>query len=355
MNRKLFFFLQILTIALFSLCSLSILSGVVQAANPLAADLVQDGQPIDFRQSKFTQLFTELQQQHKFTPEQLRSIFTGLTIDRKVLVLMDKQWEAKPYYQYAPRFITDTVIQTGREKLAQHRQLLDQIEQQFGVDREVVVAIWGVETRYGEHQGNYNVLRTLTTLFDAYPRRASFFRKQLVHFLLLCRETGTDPRTVKGSYAGAFGQTQFIPSSFREYAVSFDGDHKRDVWNSSADILASIANYLKRSGWTLHAPVFVELGNTLNRPQLVSAEEKGWKATVSSAAVEHAQRIHLPPVPGKKGLTIVGLELPPDATSPKRYVAGYPNLQAITEWNHSNRYAMAVAELAQLLKQPAHQ
>lgn len=321
------------------------------AAAPLAADLVQDKAPIDFRQQKFTELFVELQNRHQFTSAQLRTIFTGLTIDRRVLVLMDKQWEARPYYQYAPQFVTGEIIRTGRTKLEEHRHLLDLIEQRFGVDREILVAIWGIETRYGANQGNYNILRTLTTLFDAYPRRAHFFRQELIHFLLLCREIGTDPRQVDGSYAGAFGQTQFIPSSFRKYAVSFDGDHKRDVWHSVPDILASIANYLKQFDWTLNAPIYVELGTRLNNQDLLQAEQAGRKGRVSATTVAQAQQMRLPPVPGGKRVSIVGLELPPAAGAEKRYIAGYPNFHAITEWNHSNRYAMAVTELAEALAQ----
>ncbi|NLZ16406.1 MAG: lytic murein transglycosylase [Desulfobulbaceae bacterium] len=317
----------------------------------MAADLVQDKEPIDFRQQKFTALFVELQDRHQFTAAQLRSIFTGLTIDRRVLVLMDKQWEARPYYQYAPQFITGEIIRTGRAKLEEHRRLLDLVEQRFGVDREILVAIWGIETRYGANQGNYNVLRTLTTLFDAYPRRAQFFRQELIHFLLLCRETGTDPRQVNGSYAGAFGQTQFIPSSFRKYAVSFDGDRKRDVWNSVPDILASIANYLKQFGWTLNTPIYAELGTRLNSQELLQTEQAGRKGRISASAVAQAQQMRLPPVPGDKRVSIVGLELPPATGAEKRYIAGYPNFHAITEWNHSNRYAMAVTELAEALAQ----
>lgn len=325
--------------------------GNARAATPLAADLVQDNQPINFRQQKFTDFFVELQDRHHFSGAQLRAIFSGLTIDRRVLVLMDRQGEAKPYYEYAPMFITNAIIQTGRAKLEEQRRVLDQIERRLGVNREVLVAIWGIETRYGTNQGSYDVLRTLTTLFDAYPRRAQFFRQELIHFLLLCRETGMDPRQIKGSYAGAFGQTQFMPSSFRKYALSFDADHKRDVWNSSADVLASIANYLKHFGWVLDAPVYAELGTRLNSPQLLATEQKGRRGRIAASDVARAQQRRLPPVPGGKGLSIVGLELPPGSGAEKRYVAGYPNFHAITEWNHSNRYAMAVSELAEALAQ----
>jgi membrane-bound lytic murein transglycosylase B len=317
------------------------------ATAPLAADLVQDGQAIDLKQENYRLLFAELTQNHQFSPEELQSIFQGQTINRQILVLMDKQWEAKPYYQYAPLFLTPDNIRDGKVKLQQHKPLLDRIEATFGVDREVVVAIWGVETRYGIRQGNFDVLQTLNTLFDAYPRRSDFFRKQLIDFLLLCRENGMDPHGVKGSYAGAFGQTQFIPSSFREYAVSFDGDNRRDVWGSVPDVLASIANYLKHFHWTLDGPVYAELGNMLNDPQLVAAEQKGRKERIALDLVRRAQNPSLPNSPQNKPVSIIGLELEPGGAYAKRYVAGYPNFQAITEWNHSNRYAMAVTELAE--------
>lgn len=335
---------------LFLLCTL-LLSPFsrLQAAEPPTADLLQDNQPIDFSQQKFTELFQELRSEHGISPAQLQTIFTGLTLDRRVLVLMDKQWEAKPYYQYAPLFINDKLIRTGRAMLEEHRELLDRIERHFGVDRTVIVAIWGIETRYGTQQGRYAVLRTLSTLFDAYPRRAAFFRQELIHFLRLCRDNGIDPRLVQGSYAGAFGQTQFIPSSFRKYAVSFDGDQKKDVWESVPDILASIANYLKAFGWRLHAPLYVELGTKLEGKALREAEQAGRRGRIAATLVAQTQRIALPPVPAGEQLSIVGLELPPAAGAEKRYVAAYPNFHAITEWNHSNRYAMAVAELSEIL------
>jgi len=338
------------SLLLSSLLLAAVLLGFVPAtAQPLAADLVEDGQAIDLQQDKYRQLFAELTQKHQFSASELQTIFRGQTINRQVLVLMDKQWEAKPYYTYAPLFLTPGNIKTGKEMLQQHKGLLDRIEATFGVNREVVVAIWGVETRFGSRQGNLDVLRTLNTLFDAYPRRSEFFRKQLIDFLVLCRETGIDPHGVMGSYAGAFGQTQFIPSSFREYAVSFDGDAKRDVWGSVPDVLASIANYLKRSNWTLGAPVYADLGYLLNDPQLVAAEEKGRKGRVALDLVRRTQNRPLPPSPQNKPVTIVGLELEPGGPYTKRYIAGYPNFQAITEWNHSNRYAMAVTELAEAL------
>ena len=322
------------------------------AAKPLAADLVTDGQLIDLGHQRYQKLFADLRREHSFSQGELDRLFTGVTIHRRVLELMDRQWEAKPYYKYWPLFVTPAVIKEGKAKLRAHRTILDRIELELGVDREVVIAIWGIESRFGRHKGSYNVFRTLNTLYDAYPRRSASFGKQLVHFLLLCRENGIDPMTVTGSYAGAFGQTQFIPSSFREYAVSFDGDSRRDVFASTPDILASIANYLRRFHWVLDDPLYVELGERLMDQSLVSAHLKGRKGKMSWDAVSRAQGLPLPEPANGRHLTIVGLERDEKLGGGLRYVAGYPNFQAITKWNNSNRYAMAVSELAEALARP---
>ncbi len=327
----------------------ALIPSITSVAAQKAADLVEDGQRINLAQPKYQALFTELEQKYHFHPQELQNLFKGVAIKKRVLVLMDKQWEAQPYHKYLPLFKTKTTVKKGRDKLVQHRELLDKIEKVFEVDRETVVAIWGIETRYGVYQGSFDVFRTLNTLFDAYPRRAAFFRDQLIHFLVLCRENKISPHGVQGSYAGAFGQTQFIPSSFQSYAVSFDGDDKRDVWHSVPDILASIANYLKHFGWVLDAPVYAELGPELHDRRLLAAKLQGRKGRVAPQVVSEAQQRVIPPSPQNKALSIIGLELAPEMSHSMRYVAGYPNFQAITQWNHSNRYAMAVTELAEAM------
>ena len=317
-----------------------------EKSKPLAADLVTDGQRIDTTSERYQGLYKELRLSHNFSQAELDKLFAGVTIKRRVLELMDTQWEAKPYHQYYPRFVTAVMIAEGKLKLIQYKRLLDKVEKELGVERETVVAIWGIESRFGRHKGAFSMFQTLNTMFDAYPRRRTFYRKQLIQYLLLCRDNQVDPLSVTGSYGGAFGQTQFIPSSFREYAVDFDNDSKRDVWESIPDILASIANYLRRFHWEFGAPVYHEIGDTLKSPELVAAYEKGRKGFVSREDVVKIQGRDLPTSPDNRKLTIVGLEL---KNGKKRYVAGYPNFQAITAWNHSNRYAMAVTELAEKL------
>ncbi len=337
-------------LSLFLLFFLPPFAGAAQ--KPLAADLVEDGQVIDLTSERYAQLFNELQTEHNFSRAELDKLFVGVSIDKKVLELMDRQWESKPYYLYRPLFVTSKTIAKGKKMLKKHRDLLTRIEARFGVDMEVVIAIWGIESRFGSHRGSFGVFDTLNTLFDAYPRRSSFFREQLIYFLIVCRENNMDPLKIKGSYAGAFGQTQFIPSSFHEYAVSFDDDAIRDVFNSTEDILASIANYLHRFHWTLNAPIYIDIGSELKSQELISANVKGRKGKVDYKQVADSQNLPLPIPPDNRKLTIVGLEKDPARGGGYRYVAGYPNFQAITEWNHSNRYAMAVTELAQAIGRP---
>ena len=319
-------------------------------AEEKAADSVTDGQKIDLSQEKYRLLFRELSKDNIYTQSELATLFKGVKIKRKVLVLMDTQWEAKPYYEYRPRFITKSVIRKARKKLKKHKDILDRIELELGVNREIIIAIWGIESRFGKSRGGFNVFQTLNTLFDAYPRRSEFFRKQLIAFLILCKENNYNPLRIKGSYAGAFGQTQFIPSSFREYAVSFDGDTRRDVFGSTPDILASIANYLKSFHWTLDTPLYIDIGLQLKGEEVQKAHSTGRKALVDYKIIQKEQSISLPIPPENRPLTIIGLEIDPKKGGGKRYVAGYPNFQAITEWNHSNRYAMAVSELAEAIK-----
>lgn len=321
---------------------------VMANGQPKAADLVEDGQAIDIGSDRYNGLFKELRLRHGFSREELERLFAGVSIRKRVLELMDTQWEARPYHEYYPRFITPQVVDDGKRLLAEHRELLDRVEAGFGVEREIVVAIWGIESRYGSHKGSFNMFQTLNTMFDAYPRRRTFYRDQLVEFLLLCRENGVDPLAVTGSYGGAFGQTQFIPSSFRLYAVDFDGDGRRDVWESVPDVLASIANYLARFGWVFGAPIYGELGPELKGEKLRQAHAQGRRGLVPWREVAAIQGLDLAPPQEDKDLTIVGLERADDTM---RYVAGYPNFQAITKWNNSNRYAMAVTELAERFRE----
>ncbi len=309
-----------------------------------AAEELQE-EPININSAAYTKLFAELEKKHHFDPQKLRQLFTGILVDPKVLRLMDKQWgKPLPWYKYKKRFITSDTIARGKHYLRKFRPLLARIEQQFGVNREAIVAIWAVETHFGDNCGGFNMFRSLNTLFAAYPRRSDFFREELIHYLLLCKENGLDPKSIDGSYAAAFGQAQFMPSSYRQYAIDYDGDGRADLLNSRADIFASIANYLHRFGWKLNTPTMVDIGTELKSATLIATSLRGRKGKIAAQRVSKDQQIPLPPVPDKKPLTIVCLEK--NAAGEKRCIAGYPNYQAILHYNHSLKYATVVSSLA---------
>lgn len=318
-----------------------------QKSSVKAADIERNTQQINLSDKKYQDLFAELIKDHGFTTSELLSTFSDVSINTKVLQLMDKQWEAKPYHQYRPRFITPLVISEGKKHLAKYEQLFDRIEAQYEVNREYIVAIWAIESKYGTYQGKFSVFRSLNTLFSAYPRRSEYFRNELINFMVLCRTNNLDPLEIKGSYAGAFGQAQFMPSSYLHSAIDFDNDNRADLINSHADIFASIANYLKKSGWIFNGPAYAEIGNSLNSELLENEFDKGRKGRVDWRLVAKLQNRSIPRAPKDSKLSIIGLYHMNNGNEELLYYSGYKNFQAITEYNHSHKYAMVVSELAQ--------
>lgn len=259
-----------------------------------------------------------------------------------ILETIARPAESKPWKDYRPIFMTDDRIQKGIAFWKQHAELLQRAETQYGVPAEIIVAIVGVETFYGKRSGNYLVLEALTTLGFDYPPRAEFFRKELEQYLLMVREEKIDPRELRGSYAGAMGMPQFIPSSFRNYAVDFDGDGKRDLWNNTADVIGSVANYFKVNGWKFGEPVVsrasvvgaaADLAGTQVKPNKSIAEYKQLGATPIHAFSEKADAVLLQ-FEGANGV---------------EYWMGLTNFYVITRYNRSPLYALAVYQLSQAL------
>jgi len=179
----------------------------------------------------------------------LDSALTGLTPIERVIKLDRRQPEfVQTFRQYIDKRVNDWRIQTGRERFAAHASLLKEVSQRFGVQPRFIVALWGIETNFGRHTGGFSVVRALATLaFDG--RRAAYFRKELFNALAIIDQGHISASEMKGSWAGAMGQNQFMPSSFLSYAVDYNGDGRRDIWGTTADVFASAANYLKKSGW----------------------------------------------------------------------------------------------------------
>jgi membrane-bound lytic murein transglycosylase B len=248
------------------------------------------------------------------------------------------------YPAYRGKFLTKTRIAAGTRYWAMHEKQLRRAEIEFGVPAEVILGILGVETAYGLNTGSFRVVDALATIAFDGPRRQDYFRDELKELLLLARDTGFDPLDIKGSYAGAMGLPQFMPSSYRRYAVDFDRDGKVDLANSPADAIGSIASYLSAHGWTDGEPATVTVKLPAGQEgDLVTGLER-------SHDVEGLRRL---------GVKFGKVETPDGACSvfvlptpgkPARYVAGFANFGAITSYNRSTFYASAVLDLAQAIR-----
>lgn len=247
--------------------------------------------------------------------------------------------------KYRKIFLGQKRIDQGIEFWNKHRETLERAEKTYGVPAEIIVAIIGVETRYGRNMGSYRVLDALATLGFDYPKRGKFFRGQLKEYLLMAEEEGlTDLTKLKGSYAGAMGFGQFIPSSFRNFAVDFDNDGKRDIWTNRVDAIGSVANYFNKHGWKTGEPVRASVSFSspvkdewVNQSLKPTRTLKDWSGLgVQSKASLDASQV----------ATLVGLKTG-DAT---QYWFGLHNFYVITRYNHSRLYASAVYELSQQIR-----
>ena len=292
--------------------------------------------------SAFKEFATEMEKKHGFDRQELTALLEQTEFRHDIIKAITRPAEAKPWYEYRPIFLKPDRIQGGLKFWQENETLLQQISTDYGVPQEILVAIIGVETRYGKHTGRYRILDSLTTLAFGYPKRASFFRGELEQFLLLTREERVNPAQALGSYAGAMGKPQFISSSYRSYAVDYDGDGHRDLWNNNADVIASVANYFKRHGWQTGEPITLEVKGSGNLKKYVEA---GMKPSIKVADLLATglkpKGSYTPDTEAKASL----IEL--DAGGHNEYWLGLHNFYVITRYNHSNLYAMAAYQLSQ--------
>ena len=288
-----------------------------------------------------SQFANDISAKHALNRDELLSQLRQAQIRDDILAAMDRPAEAKPWHEYRLIFLTDERIHGGVDFMRKHGKLLREAEKMYGVPREIITAIIGVETRYGVRTGNYRVIDALFTLTFLYPKRSDFFRKELEEFLLLAREENRDPLTLSGSYAGAMGVPQFMPSSFRRYAVDFDADKKRDIWQNPADAIGSVANYFKVHGWEKGQPV-------VTPARIVGPKHE---ALLAAGTKPHIQVRALPKqdvrlLRKQKGDLLVALFELEEPTA-KKYWIGFNNFYVITRYNRSNLYAMAVYQLSE--------
>ncbi len=286
----------------------------------------------------------EMAQRHGYPPTELKEILVQARVLPKVIELISRPAEAKPWHQYRPIFLNETRISKGVEFWKSQRETLARAEQTYGVPAEIIVAIIGVETLYGERAGSIRVIDSLVTLGFRYPKRAKFFRSELQQFLLLSREERLDPLAVKGSYAGAMGVPQFIASSYRRYAVDFDGDGSRDLLDNPKDAIGSVANYLSEHGWRADGGIAV--------PASVSGEgyksllKKGLKPKILLKDLDAHGITMINEVPADTRVALLELDL----VDGSEFWVVQRNFYAITRYNHSPLYAMAVTQLAKEIR-----
>jgi len=252
-------------------------------------------------------------------------------------------YESRPYSKYRPLFVHRKLAEKGEAYLTKHHAIFEEARHNYHLQPEMIAAILGMETHYGTHRGKDRVLDSLFTLATGFPRRAKFFRHELGEFLLMCQEENKEPKNVLGSYAGAFGTTQFIPSSYRAYAVDGDGDGKRDVWDSPKDIIFSVANYFHRYHWDDTAPVAHWLPQAIAHHKqvavLLRANTLQWQPLSSLRSALG----RLPPMwRDHDQVTVIALQ-------GEKPLLIHHNFYVITRWNRSHNYAMAATELAAML------
>ena len=285
----------------------------------------------------------ELIQQHNFSRPELEEVLAAAERRQDIIDLMRRPAERRlNWHEYSKIFLDEQRIAGGVEFWQQNQATLERAQKEYGVAPEVIVAIIGVETRYGRVTGRHRVVDALMTLAFDYPPRASFFRKELTQFLLLAREEGKNPISLTGSYAGAMGFGQFIPSSYRSYAVDFDQDGVRDIWQNRNDAIGSVANYFSRHGWRGAEQVTLPVQLKAETEQLLSIANQSLKPTHSIAEMAEMGVIvdGLDPDARVLLLRLLGGEKP-------EYWLGFDDFYVITRYNHSLLYAMAVYQLGQ--------
>jgi membrane-bound lytic murein transglycosylase B len=307
---------------------------------------VEPAAAIDIKRPEVKEFITHMSKAYGFKKGALRKLLKSAASQPAIIDAMSKPAEkAKLWYEYRPIFLNERRIREGTEFWVAHRQALDQASIKSGVAPEYLAAILGVETYYGRLTGTYRVLDALVTLSFDYPPREKFFRDELEQYLLLTRDAHLDPKTLKGSYAGAMGAPQFMPSNYRRYAVDADANGRIDLWNDWPDVCASVGNYLKEHGWNTGDPVLEEATVPPEKVGDLDGRKLALSETVASLEAKGVSfDTSLPPE--APAILIAADE--PDGV---HWRVGYNNFFVITRYNHSPLYAMAVYEVATAMKQ----
>ena len=325
------------------------------AARPLEAAAPADPAHRYAERADVRAFVDELVSEDGFDRRALMRTFAATRFQPRIVVAMDRPIVAPPkWYEYAPQFLTPERVDAGVAFHARNADALTRAEREFGVPTDVIVAIIGVETFYGRNLGSFRVMDALTTLAFDYPRRATFFRGELKEYLRLTREQGLSPLAPKGSFAGAMGVPQFMPGSYRRFAVDFDNDGRVDLWTDSADAIGSVANFLARHDWQPGEPIV--LPATIDDDAREAALRKldggvserrtlaAWESDGVSADVLASQS------PADTVALLALEEAPVDGVEHASYWIACANFFVITRYNRSRLYASAVWSLSEAIR-----
>jgi membrane-bound lytic murein transglycosylase B len=287
----------------------------------------------------------EISNKHGFESDKLLKLLGSAVYQEKVVRIMNRQPEGTmTWSRYKEMMVSDSRISAGEEFIKLYKEDLNKAEDLYGVPAEIIASIIGIETRYGRITGNIRVLDSLMTLSFNYPRRSKFFKVQLEEFLLLSREEGFNPESLKGSIAGAMGYGQFMPDSYRKYAVDFDSDGVRDILTNPVDAIGSVANFLNKKGkWKPNTPIAIQ-ANAYNQSEPLKSS---FKPYMTNNELDKLGLIASQNIPGNLKFVPFSLEL----EDGYEYWLGFDNYQALSRYNRSKLYVMAVFEFSQLLSQ----
>jgi membrane-bound lytic murein transglycosylase B len=307
-------------------------------------------QALDPGRPEVAAFVAEVSQRHGFEPGALAATLAQVESRPAILQAISKPAERTlTWPEYRGKFLTERRIERGLAVSVERHAELAQAEQSTGVPADVLLGIVGVETLYGENTGKYRVADALATLAFDYPPRAPFFRGELEQYLLMTREEKLDPLSPVGSYAGAMGIPQFMPTSFRKWAVDGDGDGVRDLWNDWADVFASVGNYLKVHGWVPGQPVVLPADASNANLAGLEFGKIGLPETVGSLR-KRGVRFETT-LPDSTPATLISLPAP----FGNEHRVGFANFHAITRYNRSHLYANAVADLATAIGDARHE
>jgi membrane-bound lytic murein transglycosylase B len=306
-----------------------------------AASCVSEAPVFDLREQDSVNTFIgQMTTKYGFDESELDDLFKTVEIKQDILKRIASPSEGLPWYKYRKIFMTDARIDAGVQFWRDNAPVLAAAEKQYGVPAEIIVAIIGVETLFGKNTGNYRVIDALSTLGFAYPPRSKFFLGELENFLLLCRDEHINPVDPTGSYAGAMGLPQFMPSSFRTYAVDFDNDNRRDIWHNSSDAIASVANYFAKHHWQTGKAIAVPV--TAKYQNYEPVLNNNLKPDLSLTELESLNLIISRQIPLDSKVKLLSFE----QQQGKELWATLDNFYVITRYNHSPLYAMAVYQLS---------